>query len=128
MSAPPWPGTVRDRGVLETAPSVIKETGFGISHEELHFGLNILPDYVSPVVYLSLMNVAAGMLAGKGGLPFFAGGALAWWFIAPASVRMGWTPTEDQASFLYGNMLRPLGIGVLIGGALMGIGSRLGLG
>ena len=110
-------------GVLET-PEMVAQTGFGILHEELYFGFGSIPDYFSPVVYLSLMNVAAGLLAGRGGLPFFAGGALAWWVISPAAVNMGWIPAVESASpsgFIYGQMLRPLGIGVLVGGALMGV-------
>lgn len=94
-----------------------------IEHEELLFGFGVIPDYLSPVVSLSLMNVAAGLLAGRGGLPFFVGGALAWWVISPIAVASGWVPDDPavQWGFLYGRMLRPLGIGVLIGGALMGV-------
>lgn len=96
-----------------------------ISHEELNFGFGVIPDYLSPVLYLSLMNVAAGLLSGRGGLPFFAGGVLAWWVISPIAVNSGWLPAGlsggQQVGFLYGNMLRPLGIGALIGGALMGV-------
>ncbi len=94
-----------------------------IEHEELNFGFGIIPDYLSPVVYLSLMNLAAGLLAGKGGLPFFVGGAVAWWVVSPAAVNFGWVPADPgaQFGFLYLKMLRPLGIGILIGGALMGV-------
>lgn len=96
-----------------------------IEHEEFMFGFGIIPEYLSPVIYLSLMNVAAGLLAGKGGLPFLAGGILSWWIISPIAVNLGWTPDgttgAEQAGFLYGKMMRPLGIGVLIGGALMGV-------
>jgi putative OPT family oligopeptide transporter len=89
--------------------------------EEVGFGLGILPDYISPVVYLSLMNLAAGLLAGAGGLPFLAGGVLAWWVISPVAVHAGWVPAGDQMGFIYAKMLRPLGIGTLVGGALMGV-------
>jgi putative OPT family oligopeptide transporter len=112
-----------DSGVLDS-PDMVASMGFGITHEELHFGFKIIPDYCAPVVYLSLMNIAAGLLAGRGGLPFFVGGALAWWVIAPMSVEMGWTAAAmpgNESDFIRGNMLRPLGIGVLIGGALMGV-------
>lgn len=109
---------------LET-PDLVANHGFGILHEELYFGFGVIPDYLSPIIYLSLMNLAAGLLAGRGGLPFFVGGVIAWWVISPASVAMGWTPADAapgaQAGFIYGQMLRPLGIGVLIGGALMGV-------
>ena len=96
-----------------------------IEYEEFKFGFGIIPEYLSPVLYLSLMNVAAGMLAGKGGLSFFAGGVLAWWIVSPLAVNFGWVPgTLDgaaQSGFIYGKMLRPLGIGALMGGALMGV-------
>ncbi len=95
------------------------------AEEEIHIGLGVLPDYVAPILSLSLMNAAAGMLAGRGGLPFFLGGALSWWVISPAAVKLGWTPADMQGEalqgYIYGTMLRPLGIGTLIGGALMGV-------
>ncbi len=110
--------------ILDT-PQWVKQFGFGIVAEELHFGFGLIPSYLAPVVYLSLMNLAAGLLAGRGGLPFFAGGVIAWWVISPAAVHLGWTPADPpvagQADFIYAQMLRPLGIGVLIGGALMGV-------
>lgn len=99
-----------------------------IEHEELNLTLNGLipiPEYLAPYLYLSLMNVAAGLLAGRGGLSFFAGGLLAWWVVSPAAVSMGWVPLTEagvaDSGFIYGKMLRPLGIGALMGGALMGV-------
>ncbi|MBT6176996.1 MAG: peptide transporter [Deltaproteobacteria bacterium] len=110
-----------------------------LSHEELNISFGVIPDYLSPVIYLSLMNLAAGLLSGRGGLPFFVGGVIAWWVVAPIAYNMGWTPpnipTDLLANFtagaisdgtpafgaLYGKMIRPLGIGALIGGALMGV-------
>ncbi len=114
-------------GFLDSSPEAIAESGFGITHEELHFGLGIIPPQFAPVVYLSLMNLAAGMLAGRGGLPFFAGGMLSWWVISPAAVGAGWVAPELIEEFggvdwaVYSKMLRPLGIGTLVGGALMGV-------
>ena len=116
-------------GFLST-PDLIKNFGFGLGGHDgdnFYFGFNILPDYVAPIVSLSLMNMAAGLLAGRGGLPFFAGGVLSWWVISPIAMHNGWVPQEmivqakgaDWA--IYGSMLRPLGIGMLIGGALMGV-------
>jgi len=97
----------------------------------LDFNLGIIPLFLAPAVSVSLMNIAAGLLAGKGGLPFFFGGALAWWVISPIAFQSGWVPSVDATQphalesvlygSMYGNMLRPLGIGVLIGGALMGV-------
>ncbi|WP_353573261.1 OPT/YSL family transporter, partial [Candidatus Albibeggiatoa sp. nov. BB20] len=87
----------------------------------------IIPLYLSPFIYLSLMNVAAGMLSGRGGLPFFWGGILGWWILSPMivhfspeSIPVGLDAT-GVVDFIYGEMLRPLGIGILIGAALMGV-------
>ena len=110
-------------GWLESDAALVAARGWGVSHEEFHFSFGVLPEYISPVLYLSLMNIAAGLLAGRGGLPFFAGGLVAWWAISPAAVSFEWVtgPVAEQSSQIYGSMLRPLGIGVLIGGALMGV-------
>ena len=106
--------------------------------EELNISMGFVPDYFAPVLYLSLMNVAAGLLSGRGGLAFFVGGVLAWWVVSPMSVALGWIPNESVQElstfmpgsvengtstfgYLYGTMIRPLGIGTLIGGALMGV-------
>ena len=93
--------------------------------EEVNFGFGVIPAYLAPVISLSLLNVAAGMLAGRGGLPLLLGGILSWWVISPIAVQSGWTsaaPADSPVSdYIYGEMLRPLGIGVLIGGALMGV-------
>ena len=46
-------------GVLAT-PEWIEKYGFGLGGsdgDELHFSFNILPDYVAPIVSLSLMNM-----------------------------------------------------------------------
>ncbi|MFH2202876.1 MAG: OPT/YSL family transporter [Elusimicrobiota bacterium] len=83
-----------------------------------------MPEYTQTAIYVSLMNFGAGMLAGAGGLAFALGGILAYWFIAPFSVHMGWAPTGTAAQVtdaIYGTMLRPMGIGLLIGGALIGV-------
>ena len=99
----------------------------GVVPEEWDVGALVgLPPYLGVALYLSLMNLGAGLLSGKGGMPFFLGGVLAWWFLAPVAVNLAWIPPETVADggtvdFLYGTMFRPLGIGILIGGALMGV-------
>ncbi|HKI74809.1 MAG TPA: OPT/YSL family transporter [Pseudomonadales bacterium] len=73
---------------------------------------------------LSFANLGAGLLSARGGIPFLLGGILAWWVIAPFVVGQGWAPDVTGAALrnvVYGNMLRPVGIGVLIGGALAGV-------
>ena len=94
-----------------------------IEHEELSLSFGLLPAYLSAALYLSPMTFASGLLAGRGGLPFFFGGVAAWWVISPLIVWAGWpTPGLEQAGlvdFIYDQSLRPLGIGLLIGGAIM---------
>ena len=112
-------------------------TGLGWAPDELNFGAWMgLPPWVSLSIAISFASLGAGMLSGRGGLPFVFGGMLAWWLIAPVAVIAGMVPTvaemtelkshigyDDWVTWevLYGQMLRPLGIGVLIGGALSGV-------
>ncbi|NCG21563.1 MAG: peptide transporter, partial [Rhodobacterales bacterium] len=104
----------------------------GFMPEELDLGHGLgLPAFIPFALYISAANFGAGLLSGKGGLPFALGGVLAWWLISPVAVAMGWVPPHDamavgdvagwQAGEVYGQMLRPLGIGMLIGGALAGV-------
>ncbi len=104
--------------------------------EELDLGgLFGMPPWFPIALYISAANFGAGLLSGKGGLPFALGGILAWWIIAPVAVQLGWIPapaaipTPDIAAWqtgeLYSQMLRPLGIGLLIGGALAGVAAAL---
>ena len=112
-------------------------TGMQVIPDELNFGAWFgLPAWVSLSIAISFASLGAGLLSGRGGLPFVFGGMLAWWLIAPVAVLAGLVPTvgdmvsvkahtgyDDWVTWdvLYGQMLRPLGIGVLIGGALSGV-------
>ena len=112
-------------------------TGTGLMPEALNFGAWVgMPSWVSLSVAISFASLGAGMLSGRGGLPFVFGGMLAWWLIAPVAVLAGLVPGvleikgmvagpayNDWVTWdvLYGQMLRPLGIGILIGGALSGV-------
>jgi putative OPT family oligopeptide transporter len=89
-----------------------------------------IPYFIPVAISLSFANFGAGLLSGRGGLAFAVGGVLAWWIISPIAVSMGWLPDAamqyEQAVWqddgtLYNSMIRPLGIGMLIGGALMGV-------
>jgi putative OPT family oligopeptide transporter len=106
--------------------------GQGWLPEDLDIGaLFGLPAWLPFALYLSAANFGAGMLSGRGGLAFAAGGVLAWWVISPIAVSSGWIAppaampiaeiAEWQAGEAYGQMLRPVGIGMLIGGALAGV-------
>ncbi|MBN1531436.1 MAG: OPT/YSL family transporter [Spirochaetes bacterium] len=85
-----------------------------------------LPVYMNTSLSLSLMNIGAGMLAGRGGLPFMIGGMAAYWVIAPAAVASGWVAPEGvPGNALFAGILRPLGIGILVGSALAGVALSL---
>ncbi|MFK7930109.1 MAG: OPT/YSL family transporter [Myxococcota bacterium] len=123
-------------GILAAIVTVAVNMGFlpglfdPVSNVAALAGLDI-PPWVPFAIAVSTANLGAGLLSGKGGLPFFFGGVLAWWVLAPVAVNLGWVePSFDlQGSTLenwrygelYGSMLRPLGIGLLIGGAIAGI-------
>ena len=120
--------------VLALALTVL--VNLSIIPEELDIGAAFsLPAWLPFALYISAANFGAGLLSGKGGLPFALGGVLAWWIITPIAVSSGWiAPPETmaatdiavwQAGEAYSQMLRPLGIGMLIGGALAGVVSAL---
>jgi len=93
-----------------------------LQNEELNLSFGLFPSYMAPALYLSLLNFAAGLLSGRAGLPFFIGGAFAWWIISPTSVALGWTPqlpAAELTQYIFEKMLSPLGIGILTGAAVM---------
>ncbi len=71
----------------------------------------------------------AGYLTGRAGLMVLAGGVLAYLILNPAAYWLGWMPAtiRPHQAPAYGldAFNRPLGIGLLLGGALMGVASAL---
>ncbi|MAE77222.1 MAG: peptide transporter [Planctomycetes bacterium] len=69
--------------------------------------------------------VGAGFITGAPGLVVLAGGVLAYHIITPIAFSQGWIPADITAEAAGGwarnNMNRPIGIGLLMGGALMGL-------
>ncbi len=112
---------------------------YGIIPDQLTVGLWLgLPSWFPISFGISFASIGAGLLAGRGGLPFVFGGMLAWWMLSPLAINLGWVPDAqtlgvaadaDWAAWasgvLYSQMLRPLGIGILIGGALAGVVASL---
>jgi putative OPT family oligopeptide transporter len=86
-----------------------------------------LPEYMNGIWYLSLMTIGVGFIAGRGGIAFIIGGFVAYWFLSPMLSAMNAFPldaagqTIDQPGPLRLLLYRPLGIGMLIGGAVMGV-------
>ena len=88
-----------------------------------------LPDYMNGIWYISLMTIGVGFIAGRGGVYFIVGGFVCYWFLAPFLAAMNLLPVsqtlqaahETMPEYLRLTLFRPVGIGMLIGGALAGI-------
>jgi len=98
----------------------------GVSN--LNIGASLgMPDYMNGIWYLSLLTVGTGFIAGKGGVAFIIGGFVCYWFLAPLLSGFGQLPMEAQGvsitdpEFLRLSLFRPVGIGMLIGGAITGV-------
>jgi putative OPT family oligopeptide transporter len=92
------------------------------------FGSSVgLPAYMNGIWYLSLLTVGVGFIAGRGGVAFIIGGFVAYWFLSPMLAVTGGFPLDAAGSMISDPgqlrtlLYRPLGIGMLIGGALMGV-------
>ncbi len=101
-----------------------------LGFEEYNLGAKLgMPEYMNGVWLVSLMTVGVGFIAGKGGFSFIIGGYVCWWILSPILNGMGKMPTpatletagQGLTTFLRLNQFRPVGIGMLIGGALTGI-------
>ena len=88
-----------------------------------------MPEFMNGYWYLSLLTVGVGFLAGKGGIYFVVGGYVCYWILAPLLSAQGLLPDpsalasagETMPVFLRETLFKPVGIGMLIGGALAGI-------
>ena len=88
-----------------------------------------MPDYMNSVWYISLMTVGVAFIAGRGGFCFVVGGFTCYWVLSPLLAAMGLLPTPETLSsigtdipgYLRITLFRPVGIGMLVGGALTGI-------
>ena len=69
--------------------------------------------------------LGAGFITGRPGLVVLAGGLLAYFVITPFALESGWMPADIDAAGAAGwalsNLNRPLGIGLLMGGAFIGL-------
>lgn len=84
-----------------------------------------LPEEMQLVFAIAPFALGAGYLTGRAGLFVLAGGVLAYLVINPTLYKMGWTPAnlhaDEVPGWAYAQINRPLGIGLLLGGAMMGI-------
>lgn len=86
-----------------------------------------LPEYLNGTWYLSLMTIGVAFIAGRGGLAFIIGGFACYWILAPLLDLTNSFPVDAAgAAITDPNQLRlllfrPTGIGMLIGGAVVGV-------
>jgi putative OPT family oligopeptide transporter len=92
-----------------------------------------LPDYMNGIWYISLLTIGTGFIAGRGGVAFIIGGFVAYWFLSPMLAATGGFPVDAAGAAISDPgqlrlmLYRPLGIGMLIGGAMMGVALALPL-
>ncbi len=97
-----------------------------LTHHTIDIGRLIgLPDQIQFMFAIAPFALGAGYITGRPGLLVLAGGILAFWILNPLVYTMGWTPETVTAAevpgYAFGAFNRPLGIGLLLGGALMGM-------
>lgn len=84
-----------------------------------------IPDEYQLVFAIAPFALGAGYITGKAGLFVLAGGILAFFVLNPLAYNLGWMPltvdAHDAPAYGFGAFNRPLGIGLLLGGALMGV-------
>jgi len=86
-----------------------------------------MPEYMNGIWYLSLMTIGVGFIAGRGGVAFIIGGFVAYWFLSPLLAGLELFPTDTNGDVVNTPgplrllLYRPMGIGMLIGGAIMGV-------
>ncbi len=90
------------------------------------FAMLGLPDYLNGTWFLSLMTAGVAFIAGRGGLAFIIGGYVCYWVLAPLLDITGMFPVVDGVTLsdpgsLRVLLFRPTGIGMLIGGAVIGV-------
>jgi len=90
------------------------------------FSMLGLPDYLNGTWYLSLLTIGVGYIAGRGGLAFVIGGYVCYWILAPMLDLTSLFPViNDEIKNSPGDLrlllYRPVGIGMLIGGAIVGV-------
>jgi len=113
---------------------IVQFTGFGKWAIGPHIGM---PDYMNGVWYVSLMTVGVGFLCGRGGVYFVVGGFACYWVLAPILSGKELLPAAAELAadvdyatlaeyarmpeYLRLTLFRPVGIGMLVGGAMAGI-------
>lgn len=84
-----------------------------------------IPGEFALVFAIAPLSLGAGYITGRPGLMVLVGGILAYVIVNPITYNLGWLPPDVTPGRLAGwareIIGKPLGIGMLLGGALMGI-------
>lgn len=84
-----------------------------------------LPGQYQLVFAIAPFALGAGFITGRAGLMVLAGGILAYFVISPIVFSSGWAPgtlaAHEIPEYARKQFNQPLGIGLLLGGALMGV-------
>lgn len=133
----PYPGGIAVATILKSPGAGLKKSSYlllGVFVSGLIHGLaqlnhihdidlgNLLglPTYLNVSLYFSMLTIGVAFIAGKGGVFFVIGGFVCYWFLAPILSLQGLLPSLDPNQ-LRTDVFRPVGIGMLIGGAISGI-------
>lgn len=88
-----------------------------------------IPGQFALVFAIAPLSLGAGYITGKPGLMVLVGGILAYVIVNPISYNLGWLPSNVEpgnlAEWARSAIGKPLGIGMLLGGALMGVVAAL---
>ena len=122
---------VRKALILLVAALISASVHYATLHFDFHdwdLGALIgLPDFMNGIWYVSLMTIGVAFIAGRGGIAFIIGGFVAYWFISPLLSATGSFPVDEAGQAISDPnslrlmLYRPFGIGMLIGGAIMGV-------
>jgi len=88
-----------------------------------------MPTYMNGFWFISLLTVGVAFIAGRGGFAFIIGGFVCYWILGPILAALGVLPAFEPSQNPYvvlpelmrKQLFQPVGIGMLIGGAGMGI-------
>ncbi len=126
------PGAGVRKAIILVAAALISATVHAITIKtgESNWNLGALigmPEFMNGIWYLSLMTIGVGFIAGRGGIAFIIGGFVAYWFLSPMLSVTNSFPVDEAGQIISSPeplrlmLYRPLGIGMLIGGAIMGV-------
>ena len=113
-------------GGLSQLPGIGTANGGFLSDGAIDVGKALgIPLQFGLVFAIAPFALGAGYLTGRAGMYVLSGGILAYLILNPIAYSLGWMPANvlptDVATYGREAYNKPLGIGLLLGGALMGV-------